>query len=517
MVMSPRGMPSRESADKKPLGLRNEVAAQAHDAALRRDGSPGSATSARLLAGGRDSLVVLLLSPFLALTSATVQRALLAVVILDIPLQFGTHLFYRENDAALGALGGLSISATTLALVGLYLGWFLRASGNRNSARRSGVEINWPLVAYFAITTLSVFEAQDVGLSLFEVCLLLEACLVYFYIASNVRTREDVVFVVSVLLIGCLLESLVMIILRFTGMPSTIWGAPTHINIDRDPKTGFMRIGGTVGSPNFAAAYLSISLTCAASVLFTNLGRFYRWLAIAVLGLGSIALIFTFSRGAWLALALSVALLCLVSWRRRGLSLKAPIAVLLLLALLYLPFHSVISARLFGDDRGSAESRIPLMNLAFRIIKDNPVLGVGVNNFTVVMGRYLTSEFREGFLFAVHNKYLLVLAETGIGGLAAFLGFFGGTVRKAWQCWDFRDGLLSPLGLGFAAGIMGHMVHMTVDVFRGRPTQQLVWLIAGLLMAMYRIGVAQEGQIPGVPRTSCFAESATKAVGIQLI
>ena len=350
------------------------------------------------------------------------------------------------------------------------------------------MNFNWPLIAYLGITLLSVFVAQDVSLSLFEVCLLLEACLVYFYMAGNVRTREDVVFVVKVLLAACLLESVVMIILRFTGMPSTIWGLPAHIHIDNDPKEGFMRIGGTVGSSNFAAAYLSISLTCAASVLFTNLGRLYKWLATAVLCLGSIALILTFSRGGWLALMLSLALLCFVTWRRRGLSLKAPIAVLALLALLYVPFHSLIGARLFGDDRGSAESRIPLMNLAFRITADHPLLGVGANNFTVAMGPYLTSEFREEFLFAVHNKYLLVLAETGIGGLIAFVAFFVGTVRKGWQCWNFQDRLLSPLALGLAAGIVGHMVHMTVDVFRGRPTQQLVWLIAGLLVAMCRIG-----------------------------
>ena len=444
--------------------------------------------SSRPLSLGGNSLVFAILSPFLALTSEAAQRVLLAVVILDIPLQFGTHLFYREEDAALGALGGLSISATTLALAGLYLSWLIRAFTNRSHATRAGLNVNWPLIAYFGITLFSVFVAQDVSLSLFEVCLLLEACLVYFYIAGNVRTREDVVFVVSCLLAACLLESVVMIILRFTGMPSTIGGLPTHIHIDSDPKEGFMRIGGTVGSSNFAAAYLGISLACAASVLFTNLGRLHKWLATAVLGFGSIALILTFSRGGWLALALSLTLLCFVTWRRRGLSLKAPIAILLLLGLLYVPFHALIGARLFGDDRGSAESRIPLMNLAFRITEDHPLLGVGTNNFTVAMGPYLTSEFREGFLFAVHNKYLLVLTETGIGGLIAFLAFFVGTVRKGWQCWNLQDRLLSPLALGFAAGVVGHMAHMTVDVFRGRPTQQLIWLVAGLLVAMWRIG-----------------------------
>jgi len=455
-------------------------------------------SSARYLSRGGNSFVLAILSPFLALTSAAAQRILLAVVILDIPLQFGIHLFYREEDAALGALGGLSISATTLALAGLYLSWLIRAFTKRNRATshatRASVNVNGPLIAYFAITLFSVFVAQDVSLSLFEVCLLLEACLVYVYIAGNIRTREDVVFVVSMLLVACLLESVVMIILRFTGMPSTIWGLPIHINIDSDPREGFMRIGGTVGWVNSAAGYLSISLTCAASVLFTNLGIFHKWLATAVLGLGGIALILTFSRGGWLALFLSLVLLCFVAWRRQGLSLKVPIAAFLFLALLCVPFHSLIGARLFGDDRGSAESRIPLMNLAFRIAEDHPLLGVGANNFTVAMGPYLTSEFRAEFLYAVHNKFLLVLTETGIGGLAAYLAFYIGIVRKGWRCWNLRDRLLSPLALGFAAGIVGHLVHMTVDVFRGRPIQQLVWLMAGLLVAMWRMGATPSGR-----------------------
>lgn len=466
-------------------------AREGHGAELRAE-TVTADTFSRVRRWGADSLVVALFSPFLVLTSDLVPKILLAVVILDIPFEFGTHLYYRERDAALGALGGLSISATTLALAGLYLSWFLRSHATKTSYPSPSLHINLPLLLYLAITAISVAVAQDVSLSLFEVALLLEACLVYFYVANNVRTRQDVLFVVLLLLIGCLLESLAMIVLRFTGMPSTIWGIPAHVRVDTDVKEGFMRIGGTVGSPNFAAAYLSMSLATAASLLFTSLGRAYKRLAMGVLGMGGVALILTFSRGGWMALTLSVTLICLLGWRRRGVSLKTPIAVILILGMLYLPFHSVISGRLFGDDRGSAESRIPLMNLAFRIIGDNPVLGVGANNFTVVMDRYLTSDFREGWLFAVHNKYLLVLAETGIVGFLAFVAFLLNALRKGWQCWAIQDPLLSPLALGIIAGIAGHMVHMTVDVFRGRPTQQLLWLLAGLLAAMHRICMVRQ-------------------------
>jgi putative inorganic carbon (HCO3(-)) transporter len=488
--MNSAGISSPGPSGRLSLTAGRDLSARAGGAVELQAKADAPSVYARVRNLGANSLVVAVLSPFLALTSDLVQRILLAIVIFDIPFEFGTHLYYRERDAAVGALGGLSISATTIALAGLYLSWFIRCHAKKTSEASPSFHVNLVLLLYFAITAISVAVAQDVSLSLFEVALLFEACLVYFYVANTVRTREDVMFVVSLLLIACLLESLAMIVLQFTGMPSTIWGAPTHIQIEADPKQQFMRVGGTVGSPNFAAAYLSISLASAASILFTNLGRKLKWLAIAVLGAGGLALIFTFSRGGWIAAALAVALICLLGCRRCGFSLKTPIAIILILAMLCLPFLSAISARLFDDDKGSAQSRIPLMKLAFRIIEDNPLLGVGANNFTVVMDRYLTSDFREGWLFAVHNKYLLVLSETGIVGLLAFVAFLLDALRKGWRCWTRQDPLLSPLAFGFAAGIAGHMVHMTVDVFRGRPTQQLLWLLAGLLTAMHKMSMA---------------------------
>jgi putative inorganic carbon (HCO3(-)) transporter len=450
---------------------------------------------------GTDSLIVALLSPVAALSSKAVQKLLLAVVILDIPIELGTYLFYQPVQAALGALKGLSISATTFALAGLYASWFIRTLTNKTPRVRPRLHMNLALVFFFAITVLSAFIAQDKALSLFDVYLLFEACLIYFYVANNVRTRQDVSFVVALLLGGCLLESAVILAMKFTVTASTTWDYPIHIIAENLTGDGRMRIGGTIGVPNVAGAYLSVMLAAAAGVLFTDMGKIYQWLSAAVLGSGGVALIFTYSRGAWIALVFAIIVLCFVVWRQRGTSLKVPIAILAVLTLLYVPFGSSISARLFGDDQGSANSRIPLDRLAFRMIGDNLLLGVGANNFTVAMDRYATSEFRREWLWAVHNKYLLILAETGIGGLLAYLAFLLSTLRRGWQCWRLGDSQFSPLALGFVAGIAGHMVHQSVDLFRDRPLQQLVWLSAGLLFAMHRISAAEQRHdpVPGAP------------------
>jgi putative inorganic carbon (HCO3(-)) transporter len=228
-------------------------------------------------------------------------------------------------------------------------------------------------------------------------------------------------------------------------------------------------------------------LSLAVSVLFSHAPRKYKWLAAGVIGFGGAALILTFSRGAWLSFFSAITLFYLSLWRRNRPSLKVPIAALAILMISYLPFHNAVEGRLFADDNGSAQSRIPLMNLAFRIISDNPLLGVGSNNFSAVMEGYVTRELREGFLYTVHNKYLLVWTEVGVGGLLAYLAFLFGVLRKGWACWKFNDPLLAPLALGITAGSLGYMVHQAVDIFHDRAVTQLLWLVAGLLFAMHDI------------------------------
>lgn len=436
------------------------------------------------------ALTLVLLSPFAALRAKSVQRVLLGIVVLDVPLQLGTHAFYREADASSGALAGLSISVTTIALLALYASWFLRVLERRGQKPRSSPRRNWALLSYLGLSALSLFVARDARLSAFELFFLAQMYLVFLYVAHFVRTRRDVLFIASCILAGCLIEGVLMVGLAFADVSTSLWG-PLHVRVDHDPSSTFKRVGGTVGSPNEAGAYLSVVLSVAMSVLFVEVERKYKWLAAGVLVFGGAALVFTFSRGAWTAFVLATILFFFLMGLRKRISFKALVPFAAILLFLYLPFHNGINSRLISNDNGSAEARVPLMNLAFRMIADNPILGVGANNFSAAMGDYLTPEFRQGFLYTVHNKYLLVWSEIGTGGLLAYLAFFIGILRMGRVCWKQGDPFLATLGLGMTVAVVGDMVHQSVEILQDRGITQLLWLIAGLLVGMQEILRAQ--------------------------
>ena len=147
-----------------------------------------------------------------------------------------------------------------------------------------------------------------------------------------------------------------------------------------------------------------------------------------------------------------------------------------------------IVTRLFSDDNGAAYARIPLMQIAARMISDHPILGVGSNNAVLAMPRYITPEFSKEWLYTFHNKYLLVWAETGIGGIMTFLVLLGSSLRRGWQGWQLADRSLAALALALAASLIGQMMHMGVDIFNSRPQVQMLWLLAGIVTAILMLG-----------------------------
>lgn len=404
---------------------------------------------------------------------------------MDFPLEIGVHLWNRDDVVELGALGGLNISVTTIALALLYLS---RMIGYVASPSRNPVTLRYsrPLTIYMGIVAASVLVAQDITLTFFEVGLLIQLFFLFLYVSNWLCTREDILFCVRFLLIGLVMEGALMMWLVWRGSGLELVGMRARLDTD-DGVTGLARVGGSIGSPNSAAAYLSVLLAMAASTLVSAVSSRIKILAVAAIVAGTVALVMTYSRGGFTAFLIGTGMVFLASFARNRAARKWILVAAIGLGSIFVALHSSMGTRFLGDDAGSAYSRVPLMRLAFKIIADHPLFGVGANNYVPAMEQYVSGEFRHQFLYVVHNKYLLIWAETGLVGLAVYVWFLLQTVRLGLRCWRRGDKLLSPLAFGLTAGLLGHMVQMFVEPFRGRPTVELVWLVAGLIYAIHTI------------------------------
>ena len=78
--------------------------------------------------------------------------------------------------------------------------------------------------------------------------------------------------------------------------------------------------------------------------------------------------------------------------------------------------------------------RIVYQNIALLMIKEHPLLGVGFDNYLIAVSDYAAkmSEFVV-IPFFVHNIYLFLCAELGVLGLAVFLWFVLGVLKRGWE------------------------------------------------------------------------------------
>ena len=426
-----------------------------------------------------------------------VRRVLLAAICIDIPLQLDVYFGYNFLAGERGALAGLGVSVTTVSLVVLYGLWLAdRGSGVRTVPSVS-LRTSLPVALYLLFAVVSAVLALDRMLAFSEIFLLLQMVLLYVYLVSWIQSEDEALFVLRMLLVGVVVEGLIIIVIYLGGQNIDIPGLTTSVT-DSHYDGDYFRPGGTLGSPNAAASYLSLLLGCAVSLWLTKPRTLDRWIAGLACGLGGIALVLTLSRGGWIATGISVSTLCAVAWYRGWLPPSAPILLVVVGVVIAVLLAGSITKRLTEDDGGSASSRVPLMKMAFRMIADNPVLGVGTNNAAIRIDEYSGGTFlgMGQWRHVVHNNYLLIWAEKGPLGLGAFMWFLVAAIRRGWRCWLAHDRVWSLLAFGLTTGIIGHAVHMQVDFFKGRPYVQLLWVMAALIAALEGV-IAARGRRAG--------------------
>jgi O-antigen ligase len=218
------------------------------------------------------------------------------------------------------------------------------------------------------------------------------------------------------------------------------------------------RAGGTFGSPNVLGSYITFMLAPTMALIAMRISRLHSALAWLALLLGGMALILSESRGAWIGSAIAFAVFVPVGLRRKWLSTRLVVGLMAAGVAAMAAFGPIILKRLAAFDNAAAQARFPLYRLAWGVIRENPVLGVGANNFATAMSNHLTVDFSTAWISTVHNKYLLVWSETGLIGLLAFGAFLAGVLWCGLRLGRMVGAPLSPFGIAVIGSVFGRDV-----------------------------------------------------------
>jgi putative inorganic carbon (hco3(-)) transporter len=425
------------------------------------------------------------LLPYAMLAIGDLRRVLVAAVVADVFLQWDINLGYQAAAGALGAEAGLNISLTTFALAGLYALWWAERTRPYNDAPAPRLEPARPLFAYVGISAVSIAAARDPALGVYYLALLVQTLLLFMYVVSTVRSRGDMLFIATALMVAMAAEGGLMLVLAITGAGFDMAGLNTSYPLPGG-ATGapYSRVSGTTGPPNAVASLFILLLPLALALVAGPVPRFTRAAAGVALLVTVPALILTGSRGGWVGFLVGCAVLAAAAVSRGLITAKRVLGAGAVIITLAIPLSGMIGARITDPAPGSASSRVSMARLAADMIADRPLLGVGLNNVGVNIVDYAGPQFTRQFVFTIHDKYLLVASESGLGALAAFLWFLVATVAAGVRRMRSSDPLISLVATGLVGGLIGHMIQMTVDIFASRAQVQSLWLVAALIAVL---------------------------------
>ena len=412
------------------------------------------------------------------------------------------------ENVALGPLllgGGLLNSGQLLLL--LTLAAWLGRGLLRRQIRLPHTFLNLPLALYIYLLLLTLLTSYDLFTGVKEVAKWLQMGLIVWLVVDIVEAEKRPFFTTCWLLIALLLSGLSQALVGIWqfGLSGT---GPEHFMI----LGRFYRAYGTFGQPNPFGGFMNIIGLLAWGLLLglmtqgglywwqqrqvktakqeripSHLLRptvyYYIWLGFAAVCAGALtlALIFSWSRGAWLGFAAGGAVL-LLAWPRRlghGMALLALAAGLLWGAIqVNLPGTAVFNERVtsftqdltLADVRGAnihdanyaVLERLAHWQAGLDMARDYPWLGVGIGNYEPAYADYALLNWPYALGHA-HNYYINLLAETGIVGLVGYILFWSIIVIYTIHIGRRLDWPWRGVALGLLATWVGLAVHHLVD------------------------------------------------------
>jgi O-antigen ligase len=342
----------------------------------------------------------------------------LAVLIVVAPLS-GEQPLASSDDVQIDALLSVITSLKTwlVLLTLLELG---RAVVQRRPLHAPAGSI--AVVALLVAACFGVLIAPDQSDAAAAVSILAGSAAVYFLIAFFIDEWDQVKVVLGGVVAAGLLISCHAIWQYYTGHFSSV-GFYTAGTFE-------YRVASFFEHPNQLAGYVVFMIPIGIGLFRLYTSRWARFACAALAVLAAVAVLFTFSRGAYLGV---VALPFVYIGSRRVWPLIIAAAVVIVLAA-----PAALGDRIAEiNDTSSPEiaNRLDLWDAAEQIFEDQPVTGAGLAGFgEAYVDLERTDRLAldlEGIPISAHSLYLNTLAEQGLIGFAALLSVFIAGIRVA--------------------------------------------------------------------------------------
>ncbi len=429
------------------------------------------------------------------------ERLALAVGIFEIPLQLDKYYGFQKEHADLGAVAGLNVSITLIALVFLYFVWFVRGIQPIAGGLKRWV-VGAPMLVYISFVVLSVFTAEVQFLAVCDCFLLAQAYALFFYVANRIDDYRDLVFTVMAIAATLVMQCILIFGLATLGESArgeAFKYGPLLLSVWIDGRPA-----GSMHSAVLAGSVMAMMWLPVMGLSLSSVSSRIKKLALVAMAIGLLGILLTQTRGAIGTTIVGIGVIGFAAFTRGWLPKQAITAAVVLALICAVPLAVVIQKRVLGDDGGSAVARKHLTVIAINMIKERPLLGYGAGNCHLAGIPFAnTADYRAEWYYTIHCKYLLTWIETGIFGFVSFLCIVGAGIRYGWKAWLINNRRYAPIGLAIAFAIVGHAVHMLVDIFNSRTQVQMLWLFLGLAAATYRLAqTSPGGQMQSTGRTS---------------
>lgn len=247
------------------------------------------------------------------------------------------------------------------------------------------------------------------------------------------------------------------------------------------------RVYSVLMSPNELGAYMALMTPLVFGLFMYEQHRVRKWMY----GFGSLVclatLLFTFTRGAWVALGLAVIIVAVLFERRLLIPLAVVIVIAFFVPSIHIRFMHLLSP-VYYLKSATEGGRLARWMQAFDHLAPNPLFGAGLGRY----GGLVAVDFHLGIYS--DNFYAKTLGESGIIGLVLFLSLHIALIREVIRkVVRPMTGRAKFVVLGGVTGLLAVVFHNFVEnVFEFAPMSVMYFNLATLYLIWGRKTPANE-------------------------